>query len=111
MASPLRYLPAVGILHASFNASGALDVIAGGWQHMPAVGVLAGVVLAAGGAEIRGRPGDRPALLRVRRGAPPMDTRGTGAQGGTCSPHRPQQRVAGEPRTDQQRAEWREIHR
>ena len=33
-------LLAVGVLHAAFNASGALGVIDGGWQHIPALIVL-----------------------------------------------------------------------
>lgn len=53
MAPPFRYLLgrtdyatggsllAVGVLHASFNASGALDVLDGGWQHIASVAVLA----------------------------------------------------------------------
>ena len=36
-------LLAVGVLHAAFNASGALGVIDGGWQHIPA---LIGLTLA-----------------------------------------------------------------
>jgi uncharacterized protein len=38
-------LLAVGVLHASFNASGALDVLVGGWQHIVGVVVVTGVVL------------------------------------------------------------------
>jgi uncharacterized protein len=34
-------LLAVGVLHASFNASGAMDVLEGGWQHFAAVVVIA----------------------------------------------------------------------
>ncbi len=57
MAPPLRYLLgrtdqatggsllAVGVLHASFNASGALDVLVGGWQHIVGVAVVTGVAL------------------------------------------------------------------
>jgi uncharacterized protein len=32
---------AVGVLHASFNASGGMDIIPGGWQYVPAVALLA----------------------------------------------------------------------
>lgn len=57
MAPPFRYLIgrtdhatggsllAVGVLHASFNASGSLDVLVGGWQHIAGVAVVAGVAL------------------------------------------------------------------
>ena len=57
MAPPFRYLLgrtdratggsllAVGVLHASFNASGALDVLVGGWQHIVGVAVVAAVAL------------------------------------------------------------------
>lgn len=57
MAPPFRYLLgrtdqatggsllAVGVLHASFNASGALDVLVGGWQHVVGVVVVTGVTL------------------------------------------------------------------
>jgi membrane protease YdiL (CAAX protease family) len=37
-------LLAVGLLHASWNASGALDVMVGGWQHIAAMIVLTLVV-------------------------------------------------------------------
>lgn len=57
MTPPFRYLLgrtdqatggsllAVGVLHASFNASGALDVLVGGWQHIVGVVVVTGVAL------------------------------------------------------------------
>ena len=57
MAPPFRYLLgrtdyatggsllAVGILHASFNASGSLDVLLGGWQHIVGMAVVAAVAL------------------------------------------------------------------
>lgn len=57
MAPPFRYLLgrtdhatggsllAVGVLHASFNASGALDVLDGGWQHIVGVAIIAGIAL------------------------------------------------------------------
>lgn len=57
MAPPFRYLMgridlttggsllAVGVLHASFNASGSLDVVVGGWQHIIGVALVAGVAL------------------------------------------------------------------
>ena len=47
-------LLAAGILHASFNASGALPVVSGGWQYVPAMIVLTLAV----------------AAVRRRRGAP-----------------------------------------
>jgi uncharacterized protein len=37
---------AVGVLHASFNASGAMNVIPTGWQYVPAVIILALLVAA-----------------------------------------------------------------
>lgn len=55
---------AVGVLHASFNASGALDVAAGGWQYVPALVVLTVVVTVA--RTVAGRSavhGFAPALL------------------------------------------------
>jgi membrane protease YdiL (CAAX protease family) len=57
MAPPFRYLLgrtdhatggsllAVGVLHASFNASGSLDVLVGGWQHIVGVAVVAAAAL------------------------------------------------------------------
>jgi len=39
-------LLAVGLLHASFNASGALDVARGGWQYIPAMIILTLLVTA-----------------------------------------------------------------
>ena len=36
---------AAAVLHASFNASGALSVIPGGWQYVPALAVLTGLVV------------------------------------------------------------------
>jgi uncharacterized protein len=38
-------LLAVGVLHASFNATGAMEVLDGGWQHFAAVVVIASLVL------------------------------------------------------------------
>ena len=49
---------AVGVLHASFNASGAMDVTPDGWQYVPAV-ILLTVLVAAYRAR-RGRPIDQP---------------------------------------------------
>lgn len=58
MAPPFRYLLgwtdritgesllAVAVLHASFNASGALDVLEGGWQHVAAVLLVTSIVAA-----------------------------------------------------------------
>ena len=49
---------AVGVLHASFNASGGMDVIHGGWQYVPAVIIL--TLLVAAYRAMRGRPVDQP---------------------------------------------------
>ena len=49
---------AVGVLHASFNASGAMDVIPAGWQYVPALLLLMVLVLAC--RALRGRPLNRP---------------------------------------------------
>ncbi len=49
---------AVGVLHASFNASGAMDVTPDGWQYVPAVILL--TVLVAAYRALRGRPIDQP---------------------------------------------------
>src|SRR3712207_4451909 len=48
---------AVGVLHASFNASGGMELTPGGWQYVPAV-VLWTVLVAAYRA-LRGRPSDQ----------------------------------------------------
>jgi hypothetical protein len=40
-------LLAVGLLHASFNATGSLGAWVGGWQQIPATVVLALIVAAA----------------------------------------------------------------
>ena len=58
---------AVGVLHASFNASGAMDVTPDGWQYVPAVILL--TVLVAGYRALRGRPVDQP--------VPPLGTVGS----------------------------------
>jgi uncharacterized protein len=49
---------AVGVLHASFNASGGMDVVPGGWQYVPAVVVLA--LLAAAYRAFHGRRTGEP---------------------------------------------------
>jgi membrane protease YdiL (CAAX protease family) len=49
---------AVGVLHASFNASGAMHVTPDGWQYVPAVILL--TVLVAAYRALRGRPIDQP---------------------------------------------------
>ena len=49
---------AVGVLHASFNASGGMDVTPGGWQYVPAVILL--TVLVAAYRALRRRPIDQP---------------------------------------------------
>jgi hypothetical protein len=51
---------AVGVLHASFNASGGLDVTPAGWQFVPAVIVLA--LMVAGYRAVRGRRADEPVV-------------------------------------------------
>jgi hypothetical protein len=48
----------VGVLHASFNASGGMDVAPDGWQYVPAVILL--TVLVAAYRVLRGRPLDQP---------------------------------------------------
>jgi uncharacterized protein len=48
---------AVGVLHASFNASGGMDVTPDGWQYVPAVILL--TVLVAAYRAVRGRPIDQ----------------------------------------------------
>jgi uncharacterized protein len=63
MAPAMRYLMgrtdhrtgsllAVGITHASFNASGQLEVVAGGWQHIIGLALIAAVYLVV---DARGR--------------------------------------------------------
>jgi len=49
---------AVGVLHASFNASGGMDVTPDGWQYVPAVILL--TVLVAAYRTLRGHPIDQP---------------------------------------------------
>ena len=44
---------AVGVLHASFNASGAMDVAHGGWQFVPALVLLTLLVAAYRGLRMR----------------------------------------------------------
>jgi uncharacterized protein len=51
---------AVGVLHASFNASGGMDVTPDGWQYVPAVVLL--TVLVAAYRALRGRPIDQPVV-------------------------------------------------
>ncbi len=48
---------AVGVLHASFNASGGMDVTPAGWQYVPAVIIL--TLMVAAYRALRGRPLDR----------------------------------------------------
>ncbi len=47
-------LLAVGVLHASFNASGSLDVLDGGWQHIVGLAVVAALTLIADVVRSRG---------------------------------------------------------
>jgi uncharacterized protein len=49
---------AVGVLHASFNASGGMAVIPAGWQYVPALVIL--TLLVAAYRTLRGRPVDQP---------------------------------------------------
>src|SRR5918997_4742739 len=48
---------AVGVLHASFNASGGMAVVPAGWQYVPALVLL--TVLVAAYRRLRGRPLDQ----------------------------------------------------
>jgi hypothetical protein len=48
---------AVGVLHASFNASGGLAVVPAGWQYVPALVLL--TLLVAAYRTLRGRPVDQ----------------------------------------------------
>ena len=78
MAPPFRYLMgrtdyatgssllAVGVLHASFNASGSLNVLVGGWQHIAGIAVVAAVALVLD-ARRRTAPKRRPLTLRWSR--------------------------------------------
>jgi len=59
---------AVGVLHASFNASGAMDVTPDGWQYVPAVILL--TVLVAAYRALRGRPIDQPVAATQTLDAP-----------------------------------------
>jgi len=75
MAPPFRYLLgrtdyatggsllAVGVLHASFNASGSLDVLVGGWQHIVGVAVVAAVALLL---DVRRRATSQPLPIDVQ---------------------------------------------
>jgi len=49
---------AVAVVHASFNASGGMDVVRTGWQYVPAVIIL--TLLVAGYRALHGRPLDHP---------------------------------------------------
>ena len=49
---------AVGVLHASFNASGGMAIVPAGWQYVPALVILTLLVVAYRG--LRGRPVDQP---------------------------------------------------
>jgi len=49
---------AVGVLHASFNASGGMAVVPAGWQYVPALVILTLLVVAY--RRVRGRPVDQP---------------------------------------------------
>jgi uncharacterized protein len=62
---------AVGVLHASFNASGGMDVTPDGWQYVPAVVLL--TVLVAAYRALRGRPIDQPVpATQVGAGVAPV---------------------------------------
>jgi membrane protease YdiL (CAAX protease family) len=74
---------AVAVLHASFNASGALGVGVGGWQYVPALVVLTVLVTVA--RTVRGRSavhGYAPALL-------PPEQPGTAGRPATAVPVTP----------------------
>ena len=49
---------AVGVLHASFNASGGMAIVHAGWQYVPALVILTLLVVAY--RAVRGRPVDQP---------------------------------------------------
>jgi hypothetical protein len=49
---------AVGVLHASFNASGGTAVVPAGWQYVPALVLLTLLVVTY--RALRGRPVDQP---------------------------------------------------
>jgi uncharacterized protein len=62
---------AVGVLHASFNASGGMDVTPDGWQYVPAVVLL--TVLVTAYRALRGRPIDQPVTAaQVGAGVAPV---------------------------------------
>ncbi|MDQ3432207.1 MAG: hypothetical protein M3467_08300 [Actinomycetota bacterium] len=63
---------AVGVLHASFNASGSLDVLDGGWQHIVGLAVVAALALIAD--VVRSRVHMTPARP-PRRSATPSSSR------------------------------------
>ena len=58
---------AVGVLHASFNASGGMAVIPAGWQYVPALVLLTLLVLAY--RALRGRPVDQPVSTTLLAGS------------------------------------------
>ena len=60
-----RSLLAVGVMHAAFNASGSLDVLDGGWQHIAGMAVVGAVLFAADSLRARsaaGSPNGRETL-------------------------------------------------
>jgi membrane protease YdiL (CAAX protease family) len=71
---------AVGVLHASFNASGGMDVTPGGWQYIPAVVLLA--LLVAIHRRIRGDRRSQPVT------ATPAAEAGAAATDQPASQHR-----------------------
>jgi uncharacterized protein len=66
---------AVGLLHASFNASGQMTAIPGGWQHIPAMIIVTLAVIAY--RRYRGRSfsqGCAPSLAPASTAAAPSDS-------------------------------------
>jgi uncharacterized protein len=67
---------AVGLLHASFNASGQMTAIPGGWQNIPAMIIVTLAVIAY--RRYRGRlvsQGYAPTLAPMSTAAAPSDSR------------------------------------
>ena len=52
-----RSLLAVGVMHAAFNASGSLDVLDGGWQHIAGMAVVGAVLFTADALRARSAAG------------------------------------------------------
>ena len=54
-----RSLLAVGVMHAAFNASGSLDVLDGGWQHIAGMAVVGAALFAADSLRARSGAGSQ----------------------------------------------------